>query len=126
MLADGCFDPLHAGHLAYLEAAARLGDELIVRVAYDGDIEAKGRKPFQSLHERRDLVGALRCVDGISYADSLAAAIATFKPSVLAKGVEWAGKLPAEVVRACQDCGTAIVYTDTQSRTSTERLNDGR
>lgn len=121
VLADGCFDPLHVGHIAYLEAAAKLGT-LIVQVASDEAIAAKGRESFQTRTERAKTVEALKIVVLTVQKDSLADAVRAVCPNVLAKGRDWIGRLPEDVVAACREVGTVIVYTDTQERTSSERL----
>lgn len=120
VLADGCFDPLHIGHLRYFHACG--GDPLIVRVAPDSAIRAKGREPFQTQEERALLIHALGMVDRVCFNETLGNAIRDIKPDVLAKGSDWRGKLPEDVLAACQEVGARIVYTDTQARTSTERL----
>src|SRR5438094_738945 len=63
VLADGAFDPIHAGHLRYLQTAARYGTRhglrLLVRVAPDEVIRAKGREPFQTQQERAGMLRQL-------------------------------------------------------------------
>ena len=49
VLVTGGFDPLHSGHLAYLKAARKLGDKLIVGVNSDSWLEQKKGKNFLSL-----------------------------------------------------------------------------
>lgn len=121
VLADGCFDPLHIGHIRCLRVAAALG-EVVVNVAPDEAIRAKGREPFQSAEER---VATLYGVVGVSAACSygLTTAIHTFKPKYLVKGVDWVGRLPESVLKACAEHHTTIIYTDTRERSSTERLH---
>jgi len=63
VLVTGGFDPLHSGHLAYLKAARKLGDKLIVGVNSDSWLEQKKGKNFLSLSERFEIVSALRYVD---------------------------------------------------------------
>ncbi|MEM2128107.1 MAG: adenylyltransferase/cytidyltransferase family protein [Candidatus Methanomethylicaceae archaeon] len=67
VLAAGCFDLLHYGHLRYLEEAKKLagsGGELIVVVARDATIlKRKGRPPVMNEEHRRELVEALKPVD---------------------------------------------------------------
>lgn len=121
VLADGCFDPIHVGHVAYLEAASKLG-RLFVNVASDDEIRSKGREPFQSRDERTKTVMALSSVSDTIWHETLSIAIRSLRPAVLAKGRDWIGNLPHDVVVACREVGTVIVYTDTQERTSTERL----
>ncbi len=122
VLADGCFDCLHVGHIDYLEAAAMFG-ALMVRVAPDSDILDKGRVPFQHQAERMVLMQALRCVETVVASPTLADAVREWRPSHLVKGKDWAGRLPEEVIDACLDCCTKIVFVDTVGRTSTERLH---
>jgi glycerol-3-phosphate cytidylyltransferase len=60
----GAFDLLHVGHIRVIQAAAALGDQLIVGVSTDELIlEYKGRKPSDPYDERRELVGAIKGVD---------------------------------------------------------------
>lgn len=61
-IVSGGFDPLHSGHLAYLEEAAKLGDELWVCLNTDAWLAAKKGKPFMSFQERKAVLEALRCV----------------------------------------------------------------
>ena len=64
---NGCFDILHAGHIAYLEAASRLGDRLIVGVNDDASVKRlKGEtRPINILSSREYLLGSLSCVDAV-------------------------------------------------------------
>jgi len=121
VLADGVFDPLHVGHLRYLHAAARFGSPLVVNIAPDEAIVAKGRKPFQNRLERATMILALGMVDGVRLL-TLPEAIRTLAPKVLVKGHDWQHKLPDDVIVACTEMGTVMVFTQTQDRTSTERL----
>ncbi len=122
ILADGCFDPLHVGHIAYLREAALWGRPLMVNVAPDTEIWAKGREPFQTRQERAVMMLALDMVHQVKCED-LAEAIRMLHPTVLAKGPDWRGRLPADVLAACQEVGTQIRYTSTQERSCRERLS---
>jgi cytidyltransferase-like protein len=63
VVATGGFDPIHSGHIAYLEAAAKLGDILIVGVNSDAWLTRKKGYPFMPVGERVAIVKALKCVD---------------------------------------------------------------
>src|SRR5215468_12345332 len=65
VLANGCFDLLHVGHVRYLQAARGLGDALIVAVNGDASVRRlKGPgRPVMGAEERAELVGALAGVD---------------------------------------------------------------
>jgi len=128
VLADGCFDPLHSGHLRYLTFAAQHGS-VLVRVAPDGVIRAKGRQPFFRQAERVQHLAALRMVDAVvagedDDGDDLSAVIRHYRPSALVKGAEWEGHLPADVVQACEDLKTELIFYrgSLTERHSTERL----
>ncbi len=63
--ANGCFDLLHAGHVRYLQAAAREADRLIVAINDDESVRGlKGpNRPILSASDRAELLAALRDVD---------------------------------------------------------------
>ena len=61
----GYFNPLHVGHLDYLETAKKISDKLIVIVNNDHQVSLKGSTPFMTEEDRIRIVSALRCVDGV-------------------------------------------------------------
>jgi cytidyltransferase-like protein len=61
--ASGYFDPLHVGHIEYLEGAKKLGDKLVVIVNNDEQARLKKGKPFMAQEDRLKIVKSLRCVD---------------------------------------------------------------
>jgi D-beta-D-heptose 7-phosphate kinase/D-beta-D-heptose 1-phosphate adenosyltransferase len=63
VLVTGGFDPLHSGHIAYFEAAAKLGDILIVGVNSDDWLGRKKGRAFMPFTERSAIIRNLRCVD---------------------------------------------------------------
>jgi D-beta-D-heptose 7-phosphate kinase/D-beta-D-heptose 1-phosphate adenosyltransferase len=63
VVVSGYFNPIHSGHLDYLESAKKLGDYLIVIVNNDQQVLLKGSDPFMDEAERLRIVRALRCVD---------------------------------------------------------------
>jgi cytidyltransferase-like protein len=65
VMVSGCFDLLHSGHVAFLEAAAEWG-ELHVCLGNDENIlQLKNRPVAQSQNEREYMVSALRCVHAV-------------------------------------------------------------
>ncbi|MFC8731200.1 PfkB family carbohydrate kinase [Luteimicrobium sp. NPDC057192] len=102
----GCFDVLHAGHVALLEAAARLGDTLVVLLNSDTSVRRlKGpRRPAVGERDRARVLRALAGVDHVVVFDDddPRAALDALRPDVWAKGGDYAeGDLPeADVVRA--------------------------
>src|SRR5437763_16918244 len=93
VLANGCFDLLHVGHVRYLEAARALGDVLFVGINADATVtRLKGPgRPLMPAAERAEVLAALRAVDHVvvfddETADTLVAAI---RPAVHAKGTDY-------------------------------------
>jgi len=93
VLANGCFDLLHVGHVRYLEAARALGDLLIVGLNSDASvrrIKGPGR-PLMPAAERAELLAALRVVDHVVIfdGDTADALVARLRPAVHAKGTDY-------------------------------------
>lgn len=65
VIVTGGFDPIHSGHLAYFQAAKRLGDRLIVGLNSDEWLTRKKGRPFMPMSERFALVSSLRIVDEV-------------------------------------------------------------
>ena len=65
VLVSGGFDPLHSGHIAYFESAAKLGDELWVALNSDAWLARKKGRHFMPLKERASIVKNLRMVDKV-------------------------------------------------------------
>lgn len=93
VLANGCFDLLHVGHVRYLEAARAWGDLLVVALNTDESVRAlKGpARPVTPLEERAELVAALRCVDFVTWfaERDLEATLRALRPAVHAKGTDY-------------------------------------
>jgi len=67
VMTNGCFDFLHAGHVAYLEEAKSLGDRLIVAVNDDESVRRlKGDdRPVNALQDRMAVLAGLAAVDWV-------------------------------------------------------------
>tara|TARA_B100000212_G_scaffold270927_1_gene210372 strand:+ start:820 stop:1227 length:408 start_codon:yes stop_codon:yes gene_type:complete len=65
VVASGYFDPLHVGHLEYLELAKKLGDKLIVIVNNDLQANLKKGKSFMSEQDRMKIVSSIKWVDDV-------------------------------------------------------------
>src|SRR5262245_30182040 len=71
VLANGCFDLLHVGHVRYLQAARALGDVLLVGLNSDAStrrLKGPGR-PLVPADERAEIVGAIAGVDAVAIFD---------------------------------------------------------
>ncbi|MET8268283.1 PfkB family carbohydrate kinase [Micromonospora arida] len=125
----GCFDLLHAGHVATLEAARQLGDCLIVCLNSDASVAGlKGPdRPVQSEADRSRLLAALSCVDAVLIFDEPTpeTALSWVRPDVWVKGGDYATgggdasvTLPeAEVLRRWGGNTVVVPYLDGRSTT---------
>lgn len=90
---NGCFDILHAGHVAYLRAAAKHGDLLVVGLNSDGSIRRlKGDdRPVNHQDDRVMVLSELQSIDYIVVfdEDTPRELIEAIKPDVLAKGADY-------------------------------------
>jgi len=93
VLANGCFDTLHVGHVRYLSGGRREGDVLVVAVNSDQSTrELKGPgRPILDEQARAQLVAALRDVDYVIIFPerSVAALLDELRPHVHAKGTDY-------------------------------------
>lgn len=130
VLTSGCFDGVHAGHVAYLEAAKSLcdPDELLVcAIAPDAYIaQVKGRTPRWTQVDRVRAVYGLQSVDAAlaQREGSIAAIIREYRPRCFIKGIDWEGRLPEDVRAACEEVGTHICYVETPGRHVSETPSD--
>lgn len=124
VLAHGCFDCLHYGHLAHLKAARRLGDYLIVSVTADRFVAKPGRPIFDE-YRRAQMLRALRAVDQvvINFAPDASEMIRELKPAVFVKGADYAASgIIAPERAACEEVGAKIHYTHTEKYSTTALL----
>lgn len=127
VLAHGCFDICHPGHVKHLQSARRLGDVLIVTVTADEFVNKGPGRPAFAAQLRCEALSALSCVDyvAISAAPTAAAAIRAIRPHVYVKGPECRSLttpgLEAEIEAVCA-VGGEVAYTDDVLFSSTEIL----
>ncbi|MFP4616482.1 MAG: bifunctional D-glycero-beta-D-manno-heptose-7-phosphate kinase/D-glycero-beta-D-manno-heptose 1-phosphate adenylyltransferase HldE [Thiohalorhabdus sp.] len=93
VMTNGCFDLLHAGHVAYLEEAAQRGDRLVVAVNDDASVAGlKGEnRPINPLEHRMAVLAGLAAVDWVVPfgEDTPARLIGRVLPDVLVKGGDY-------------------------------------
>jgi rfaE bifunctional protein nucleotidyltransferase chain/domain len=124
---NGCFDILHAGHVAYLSKARALGDFLVVGLNSDESVRRlKGpARPVNGQDARKAMLEALRCVDFVAVfeEDTPIRLIGDIRPDVLVKGGDW---LPENIVGAdlVQARGGRVVTVDFEEGFSTTGIID--
>ncbi|GAB2933911.1 PfkB family carbohydrate kinase [Micromonospora polyrhachis] len=125
----GCFDLLHAGHVATLEAARRLGDCLVVCLNSDVSVaNLKGPdRPLVRQADRSRLLAALGCVDAVVVFDESTphAALSWLRPDIWVKGGDYdtgggdEPRLPeAELLHRWGGQTVVVPYLDGRSTTS--------
>ena len=93
VLTNGCFDVIHAGHVAYLREAKKLGDLLVIGVNCDAQVKLqKGAgRPVYRETERLEILAELQCVDYLTVFDEPTAheLIRAVRPDVYVKGGDY-------------------------------------
>ncbi len=93
VMTNGCFDILHGGHVAYLEAARKLGDRLIVAVNTDDSVRRlKGiGRPINDVARRMEVLAGLAAVDWVVPfdEDTPMQLIEKIQPDILVKGGDY-------------------------------------
>ncbi|HET9691288.1 MAG TPA: PfkB family carbohydrate kinase [Acidimicrobiales bacterium] len=122
----GCFDLFHAGHVHLLEAAARLGDALVVCVNSDASVRAlKGpERPVVPEADRVAVLRALGCVDEVVCFDdpTPAAVLGVLRPDVFVKGGDYTGRPIAESDVLARWGGQAVTVPYLGGRSTTGLL----
>ncbi len=130
VLANGCFDILHVGHVRYLEEAARLGDLLVVAVNDDlstRNLKGEGR-PVMPQEERAEIICSLRCVDyvllfGEPTVDGI---IRKLKPDIHAKGTDYSVETVPELESARETGCRTVITGDSKDHSSGEIIRSLR
>ena len=126
VVAGGCFDLLHAGHVSLLDAARRLGDCLIVALNSDASVRRlKGaRRPVVPEADRWAMLDALASVGAVALfdEDSPIELLRQLRPHVFAKGGDYSARaLPEDPVLRSWG-GQAVVLPYLKGRSTTALL----
>ena len=126
VLANGCFDLLHVGHVRYLSAARGLGDALVVGLNSDASVRRlKGPgRPVIPADERAELIGALASVDLVVVFDddSAEALIARLRPDVHAKGTDYTEESVPERAAVLAAGGRVAIAGDPKSHATRDLI----
>ena len=126
VLANGCFDLLHVGHVRYLDAARRLGDVLVVAVNGDASVRRlKGSgRPLMPAEERAEILAALTPVDAVVIfeEDSVEGVIAALQPDVHAKGTDYTEATVPERAAVAAAGGRVAIAGDAKAHSTRDLI----
>lgn len=119
VMVSGGFDPIHIGHVRYIQEAKKLGDKLIVVINNDNWLRMKKGKEFMPELERKEIIEAITGVDKVIISShskntkdtSVCNEIEKIKPHIFANGgdrkPDWD---PIPEVSVCNELNIRMVY----------------
>lgn len=126
VLANGCFDLLHVGHVRYLTGAKALGDILVVGVNSDRQAKALkgGSRPYMPENERAEIISSLRFVDLVTVFDepTVEQLIRAIRPDFHAKGTDYTAENVPERDIVREVGGQVAIVGDPKDHSSTELI----
>jgi D-glycero-beta-D-manno-heptose 1-phosphate adenylyltransferase len=126
VLANGCFDLFHVGHIRYLQGAKELGDLLIVGINSDEQVrKLKGlNRPFMPENERAEIIDALGCVDYVTVftEPTVTELIRAVRPDFHAKGTDYTPETVPEKDVVAEYGGQVRIVGDPKNHSSTDLL----
>lgn len=124
VLANGCFDLFHVGHIRYLAGARELGECLIVGINSDEQVRSlKGEnRPFMPEAERAEIVSALKFVDFVTIfpEPTVEELIRAIRPDFHAKGTDYTTETVPEREIVREYGGQVAIVGDPKDHSSTE------
>jgi len=125
VLANGCFDLIHIGHIRYLKESKKKGDVLVVALNSDSSVrklKGKGR-PILNENERAEIISSFSFVDYITFfiEEKVDKVLLSLKPHVHAKGSDYTEETVPEK-ETVQDYGGKIAITGGPKVKSTSKL----
>ena len=126
VLANGCFDLFHVGHIRYLAGAKALGDCLIVGINSDEQVrKLKGEnRPFMPEKERAEIVSALKFVDYVTIFSepTVTELIRAVRPDFHAKGTDYTTESVPEREIVREYGGKVAIVGDPKDHSSTDLI----
>lgn len=130
VLANGCFDLLHVGHVRYLGGAKALGGKLVVAMNSDASVrQIKGEgRPLMPASERAEIIAALADVDAVVIFDEpdVGALIRELRPDVQAKGTDYTRETVPERNEVSSYGGRVEIVGDAKDHSSSSFVGQMR
>ncbi|WP_210412076.1 methyltransferase domain-containing protein [Thermosulfuriphilus ammonigenes] len=127
VMVDGCFDPLHIGHLKYFDVASTLGFPLFCNVQSDDYISNNKKRPnLLPELQRINLIDSLKTISYVHLCKtSTSDVLSKLQPLKYVKGMDWKKKgLPNDEQEVCKKYGIEILFLDTNVDSSTNIVRD--
>lgn len=126
VLANGCFDLLHVGHIRYLAGAKALGDLLVVGINSDRQVamlKGPGR-PAVPAEERAEMIASLRPVDAVTIFDepTVTELILAIRPDIHTKGTDYTEENVPEREVVLSIGGRVAIVGDPKDHSSSEMI----
>ena len=126
VLANGCFDLLHVGHVRYLRGAKALADRLVVAVNDDDSVrKLKGAgRPLMPAAERAEILAALADVDAVTIFSEpdVRELVRAIRPDIHAKGTDYTADSVPERDTVLECGGRVAIVGDPKDHSATELL----
>jgi rfaE bifunctional protein nucleotidyltransferase chain/domain len=126
VLANGCFDLFHVGHIRYLQGAKALGEVLVVGINSDEQVrKLKGsNRPYMPENERAEIVAAIGCVDYVTIftEPTVTELIRAVRPDFHAKGTDYTTETVPEKDIVKEYGGKVAIVGDPKDHSSTELI----
>jgi len=121
VMISGGFDPIHIGHIRYMQEAKKLGDKLIVVINNDNWFRVKGKAVFMPDVERKEIIEAIGCVDEVIISFhpentqdiSVSNEIRKIKPDIFANGGDRSPNqvdIPSSEYGVCKELGIKMIF----------------
>ena len=123
-LVDGSFDPIHDGHIHYFEQAAVIGNQIACLIAPE-KYTSKKHATLLPVDVRAKVLLSLRMIDLVIVSElETVEMISILEPAVFFKGGDWSGRLPSNIVEACEKSGTRILFGEVPTNSSSRILEN--
>lgn len=124
-MVSGGFDPIHIGHIRYIQEAKKLGDKLVVVINNDNWLRKKKGKEFMPAVERKEIIEALSGVDEVVISShkknpkdmSVSEELKKIKPEIFANGGDRDEKNAEDPksslfkdINTCKSLGIKMIY----------------
>jgi rfaE bifunctional protein nucleotidyltransferase chain/domain len=126
IFANGCFDPLHVGHIRYLEGAKALGHLLVVGLNSDRQVSRlKGSgRPLLPEDQRAEIIASLAAVDFVTIFDepTVETLLLALRPDVHAKGTDYSLETVPERAVVKSYGGKVAIVGDPKDHSSSDLI----